>query len=123
MAEKPGAKVKALVVEDEALIRMTTSDMLWELGFESLEAANASDALAVLLHHPDIGVLITDLELPGMSGGDLVRRARELHPNLKIIVASGHASEQIAARPELEGVALLDKPFDSAGLRRAVEAA
>ena len=114
---------RVLVVDDEALIRMSTSDMLEEIGFSSLEAGNADDAFALLGGHPDIGIMIADLQLPGTSGEELVCRARELHPELKIIVATGHAPEPFARRAEFAGVSFLAKPFDIAELRSALETA
>lgn len=116
----PGKKV--LVVDDEALIRMSTSDMLEELGWASLEASNADEAFAALERDPGIALMVADLQLPGTSGEELVRRARELHAELKVIVATGHAHGRFASRPEFAGVTFLGKPFDLEALRRAVEA-
>jgi DNA-binding NtrC family response regulator len=113
---------KVLVVDDEALIRMSMSDMFEELGWASLEAGNADEAFALLERDPGIALMVADLQLPGMSGEELVRRTRKLHPELKVIVATGHAPERYASRPEFAGVAFLGKPFDLEALRRAVEA-
>ena len=114
---------RVLVVDDEALIRMNTSDMLDEIGFSSLEAGSADDAFALLGEHPEIGIMIADLQMPGTSGEELVRRARKLHPELKIIVATGHAPEPFAGRAEFAGVSFLAKPFAIAELRSALKAA
>src|SRR5579862_9939709 len=88
--------MKALVVEDEALIRLNLCDMLEELGHESAQAANGKDGLALLEEDEGIGVLIADLGLHGMTGEELVRRACALRPQLKIIVASGRTAAAIA---------------------------
>lgn len=117
------AKRKVLVVDDEALIRMNTSDMLDELGFVVLEASNADEAFTLLARHPDIGLMITDLELPGMGGEELVRTTLALHPQVRVIVATGHAIDRFAGDAAFAGVAFLAKPFDAADLRRALETA
>jgi DNA-binding response OmpR family regulator len=113
--------MKALVVEDEALIRLNLCDMLEEMGLETAQAANGKDGLAILEQDTGIEVLVADLGLHGMSGEEVVRRARALRPNLKIIVASGRtaaASAQLTAETRAR---FLGKPFDFADLRRAVE--
>jgi DNA-binding NtrC family response regulator len=115
-----GAIAKALVVEDEALIRMNTCFMLEEMGMEAVEAGNAEDALQLLAQDSGIGVLIADLGLPGIGGEELVRQARALRPSLRIVVASGRSSRDQVGNPAFEGVFRLGKPFDAADLRRAL---
>jgi signal transduction histidine kinase/DNA-binding response OmpR family regulator len=102
-------KHKVLVVEDEALIRMTTLDMLADLQIAHAEAGNGPEALAMLAGDAEIDVLLTDLGLPGMSGMQLVQEARKLRPNLAVIVASGYSTESAAS---LERVLYLGKPFN-----------
>jgi CheY-like chemotaxis protein len=120
VADRPHGKV--LVVEDVMLIRMATVDMIEQLGFEALEAGDGAEALSVLQKNPDIGILLTDLGLPGMNGRQLVEEARRLRPDLKVIVASGYSTEaQAGGRPDGE-IAHLTKPFDLGQLRRALGA-
>ncbi len=119
----PAAKnrTKVLVVEDIALIRMTTVEMVEEIGFAAAEAGTGPEALALLESDATIGVLLTDLGLPGMSGQELVEHALRLKPDLKVIVVSGYASEQDAGK--FSGrFAHLMKPFDIEQLRRVLEA-
>jgi len=115
------AKRKVLVVEDEALIRITTLDMVAELGLDHAEAATGPDALAILSRDPAIDVLLTDLGLPGMSGAELVAEARKFRPDLLVIVASGYSTESTAGDHALAGVHYLGKPFSLAQLRAVVE--
>ena len=114
-------KAKVLVVEDIALIRMTTVEMVEEIGFAVAEAGAAPEALSLLENDPAIGVLLTDLGLPGMSGRELVEKALQMRPDLKVVVVSGYASEpdsgKFAGR-----FAHLMKPFDIEQLRRVLEA-
>ena len=59
---------KVLVVEDVALIRMTTVDMVQETGFDTAEAGDGAEALASS-ERSEIDILLTDLGMPGMNGG------------------------------------------------------
>jgi DNA-binding response OmpR family regulator len=113
--------MKALVVEDEALIRLNLCDMLEEMGFETAQAGNGKDGLAALEQDVNIDVLIADLGLHGMSGEELVRHARALRPQLKIIVATGRSAAANTQLTADTGARFLGKPFDFADLRRAVE--
>jgi CheY-like chemotaxis protein len=69
MSEPSQPKNVVLVVDDEPLIRMNAAAMLEDAGFGVLEAADADDALAVLDNHPEIGVLFTDINMPGSMDG------------------------------------------------------
>jgi signal transduction histidine kinase len=120
-AQPATPKRKVLVVEDEALIRISTLDMVAELGLAHAEAATGPDALAILSRDPDIDVLLTDLGLPGMSGAELVAQARKLRPDLLVIVASGYSTGSTANDRALAGVHYLGKPFNLALLREIVE--
>jgi DNA-binding response OmpR family regulator len=113
--------MKALVVEDEALIRLNLCDMLEEMGFETEQAANGNDGLALIEQDTDIGVLIADLGLHGMNGEELVRRARALRPHLKIVVATGRSEAANAQLTAETGALFLGKPFDFADLKRMVK--
>jgi PAS domain S-box-containing protein len=106
------ARGRALLVDDEELVRMSTADMLADLGFEVVEAGSAEEALRLLQNAPMPDVLVTDHLMPGMSGADLAREARLMKPDLPILIVSGYA--------EVEGIApdlpRLTKPFRNAEL-------
>ncbi|HEY1631773.1 MAG TPA: CHASE3 domain-containing protein [Rhizomicrobium sp.] len=114
---------KILIVEDEALIRMTTVDMVEELGHAYAEALDGPSALEILKSDSEIDTLLTDLGLPGMRGTELVAEARKLRPELKVIIASGYSTEAGAGDKGLEDVSYLGKPFNLAQLRKAIEGA
>jgi CheY-like chemotaxis protein len=109
-----------LVVEDIALIRMTTVDMLQEIGFDVAEAGDGAEALAFLQKDADVDILLTDLGLPGMNGRQLMEEAMRLRPGLRVVVASGYSTES-AAGGGPAGIVTLTKPFDLNALRRALE--
>ncbi len=112
---------KVLVVEDVALIRVTTMDMVEQLGFEAMEAGDAPEALALLRQDSGIAVLLTDLGLPGMSGRQLVEEALRLRPGLKVIIASGYSTREQEGAALAPGTRYLVKPFDMKQLREALE--
>lgn len=104
-----------LLVEDDFLIRVNMSDMLANAGFSVVEAANVEDALAVLAETP-VDVLLTDVNLSGRSGQELVDVARAGRPGLAVIYATGDAA---SVRPVPHAV-ILTKPFDERQLLQAV---
>ncbi len=101
-----------LLVDDEEVIRITTAQMLADMGYAVIEVSSAKEALAHL-SDPRIDLLVTDHLMPGMSGTDLARQARAKRPGLPILIISGFAEVEDIA-PDLPR---LMKPF------RAVELA
>lgn len=79
-----------LVVDDEALLRVLATDVLEEGGYRVLEAADAASALQVLAQHRDVGVLFTDVNMPGpLDGMDLAREVHRRWPDVKLLITSG----------------------------------
>ncbi|MFC1459523.1 response regulator [Microvirga arabica] len=79
-----------LVVEDDPMVRAMAVDALEDDGFEVIEAATGDHALAILQRRTNIDVLLTDVEMPGSADGfQLARSAREMDPQMVIIVVSG----------------------------------
>ena len=114
-------KASILVVEDQDDIRQLLADSLEEFGHEIRTARAAEEAIEILGGNAQIEVLVTDITLPGrMTGLDLVRKARELMPDLKILTISGYASEDSIGASHLGRCAFLPKPFRLSDLNRAV---
>jgi PAS domain S-box-containing protein len=105
-----------LLVEDDALIRMNTSDMLQCAGYVVIEAASAEEALATL-RTMRVDTLLTDIKLPGSSGVELAKHARELQPGIAVIYASGDASS-VADDGDAR---VLSKPYGEAQLLKMLE--
>ena len=80
--------MKILVVDDDALVREVTADILSEDGFEVATAPDGDSALA-LASENEYDVAVVDLEMPGLSGADTVRRLKGLRPENEIIVFAG----------------------------------
>ena len=99
-----------LVVEDEQLIRMDAVDMVRDLGFEPIEAANADHAIAILESRSDIVAVFTDIQLPGsMDGLRLAAVVKDRWPPVALLVTSGHISPAPSALPE--GARFISKPY------------
>lgn len=103
-----------LLVDDEPLIRMVAAEQLEELGYRVLEAGDAANALKILNAQHPIGLLITDVGLPGgMNGRQLADAAREGRPDLKILFITGYAENAVLNHGHLEqGMQVMTKPFD-----------
>jgi CheY-like chemotaxis protein len=102
---------RLLVVDDEEIIRSVFKDLMGR-ECEVLEAANAEEALAHLKRGP-VDLIVTDKNLPGLSGLELAREARQLDPGSRVILMTGYPS-LVTAQQALE-LGLLDyllKPFD-----------
>lgn len=97
----------ALLVDDEELVRMSTADMLAELGYAIIEANSAEEAIRIMEGGTPIDIVVTDHLMPGMTGTDLARHLQLAQPQLPILLVSGYA--------ELEGIDAklprLTKPF------------
>lgn len=114
----PVTKGTALLVDDEELVRMSTADMLIDLGFDVVEAVSAEEALRLIANGLTPDLLITDHLMPGMSGGELARDLRSRQPDLPILVVSGYADAE-GLEPDLQR---LTKPFRNAELAASLSA-
>jgi CheY-like chemotaxis protein len=99
-----------LIVEDEFLLRMHAADMIAAAGFEVVEAGNADQAIEILEARRDIGVVFTDIQMPGsMDGLKLARAVRGRWPPIKIVATSGRV--HVAQTDLPEGGRFLPKPY------------
>ena len=112
--------VRVLVVEDEFLIRLTLTEALMDEGFDVIEAESGDAALPLLQDDPTIGVLLTDIQLPGsLDGVRLVERAREQRPDLPVLYMTGRPdpSAETAGTPNDSYIA---KPYTLSDICQAV---
>jgi signal transduction histidine kinase/CheY-like chemotaxis protein len=119
--EAAGTEV-ILICEDDEDVRAYSADVLRELGYKILEAADGPGALAVLEANPDVDLLFTDVVLPGgMTGAVLAKEAARLRPGIKTLFTTGYARNAIVHHGRLDpGVELLTKPFSYADLAARV---
>jgi signal transduction histidine kinase/CheY-like chemotaxis protein len=101
-----------LVVEDEERVRHMSVDALRSLGYTVVQAADGTQALAVLQIQPRVDLLFTDIVMPGMTGRQLADAARETRPELKVLFTTGYTRNAVVHNGVLDpGVAFLSKPF------------
>ena len=113
---------KILVVDDEEAVRRLSCEMLRNLGYEVLTAADGEEALAILGRDRDVELVITDLGMPGMGGVRFAQEAVRLRPGMRILFATGSGHEVPAADNDA-GPTVLAKPYSTAELARMVQAA
>jgi PAS domain S-box-containing protein len=115
--EESSPKGRALLVDDEHLVRMSTADMLTDLGFEVVETASAEDALKLIRQDEAFDLLVTDHLMPGMTGVELARIVKAERPSMPILLVSGYAEGE-GLEPSLPRLA---KPFRADELAARLE--
>jgi CheY-like chemotaxis protein len=108
----PSTVPRVLVVDDEPTPRAALCRMVRGMGYEARTAGDGREALRYLQQHPgEIRLLLADLLLPLMDGGELAERARDLEPGLRVVLMAGPpqgaAAELLAGYRDLP---LLEKP-------------
>ncbi|MBA1158253.1 hybrid sensor histidine kinase/response regulator [Microvirga mediterraneensis] len=101
-----------LIVEDEPAVREVASDIFDSLGYDVVTANDANEAIEVLESNPGIDILFSDVIMPnGMNGVELSRKAREMRPDLKILLASGYPMSALPSDGLGTGVSFISKPY------------
>ncbi|MGK9066380.1 ATP-binding protein [Stutzerimonas chloritidismutans] len=100
-----------LIVEDEPVVRGLVVEVLDDLGYQTLEAGDATEALPIIESPQRIDLLISDVGLPGMNGRQLAEFARLQRPGLKILFATGYAESATSSEFLDTDMALIAKPF------------
>ncbi|MBV8458201.1 MAG: PAS domain S-box protein, partial [Acetobacteraceae bacterium] len=112
-----------LVVDDEPSVRMLIGDVLNELGYTAIEAADGPSGLKVLQSNVRLDLLITDVGLPGgMNGRQMADAGRQHRPDLKVLFITGYAENAAVGNGLLAfGMEVITKPFDVAALAAKVQ--
>ena len=102
-----------LVVDDEDVVRRTATLALERGGYQVQVAAGGEEALALLRESPDrFDVVLLDMNMPGVSGEETLRRLHSISPKLRVVVFTGYSEREVAARVGVQSVAgILQKPF------------
>lgn len=112
-----------LVVEDEAAVRDLVVEVLSDLGYRALEAADGPSGLRVLESRQRIDLLVTDVGLPGLNGRQLADAARLHRPGLKVLFMTGYAENAAINGGFLDpGMELVTKPFAIDSLAQRIRA-
>lgn len=111
-----------LLVEDEAVVREMSMEILKECGYQVLQAQDGNEALMLARqHNGEIHLMLTDVVMPRMSGRELTERLATLRPDTKVLYMSGYTDDAIVHHGVLEaGTAFIGKPFTMEALARKV---
>jgi CheY-like chemotaxis protein len=117
-----GGHETVLVVEDDADVRIATVELLAELGYDVLKAANGDEAVKLIESGVPIDLLFTDVVMPGeVKSAELARRAAARTPPVPVLFASGYTRDVIFHQGKLDrGVTLLNKPYRRDDLARKI---
>jgi len=115
MTQKP-----ALIVDDEKNIRLTLAQCLESLELETDTAVNGEEALTKL-KEKDYGLVLLDLRMPGMDGMEVLRRLREIRPDIRVIIITAYGTiESAVDAMKLGAVDFIQKPFSPKEIRGLV---
>ena len=111
-----------LVVDDEEIVRDVVSVMLRNTGFDVLVASSGDQALEIFAEEQEqITAVIMDLTMPGTDGQTTFERMREIQPEVKVVLSTGYAGDDIVERYLEEGFAgFLHKPYRASALRETL---
>jgi CheY-like chemotaxis protein len=117
---EPKAKTVILVVDDEPLLRLDLEDSLYVTGYHVVAAADADEAIAVLMQRDDIGLVVTDIHMPGsMDGLELLRTIRNQWPDVRTMIASSQTRFEPGQIPQ--DVPVFGKPFPYAAINATAQ--
>lgn len=107
-----------LVVDDEPGVRAVTAGFLSRAGYEVLESASGAEAVETVRNRPDIALVVMDVMMPGMNGGEAAQRIHAERAELPVLFVTGYADLGILP----QGVAVLHKPYTRDALLGDVKA-
>lgn len=112
---------KILVVDDAGPVVVLCVNVLQALGY-AVKGANRGETAVELMRKEPFDLTVLDYKMPGMSGFEVFAQARALHPNMAIVLVTGHGTPEIINEANRMGFnAILLKPFTSDELRGTVE--
>lgn len=118
-----GRKPLVLLVEDDPDVRKVVRLQLTDLGYPVLEAEHSAEAVAMVHSVPDIGILISDIVIPGeLNGREVGRMVREQHPHIRVLLMSGYADDADSVTADEPALFVLRKPFTKAMLQATLDA-
>jgi CheY-like chemotaxis protein len=119
-----GGRETILLVEDDALLRELTREILEGFGYAVLDSGHPQEAIRTAERHQGpIALLITDVMMPDMNGRVLAETLTAVRPEMKVLYTSGYTGDVCVEKGELEpGCPLLDKPFTRTALAKRIRA-
>ena len=117
------AHYEILLVDDEEDVRTLLCDILQRRGFAIESVSSAAACLRQLRIH-DVSIVVTDIEMPGMSGIELCERLRDRHPDVIVVVVSGRTDEATMTAARASGAfRIMRKPVESKAIDRVLREA
>ncbi len=112
--------LSVLIVDDEEPVRAFVERVLRDAGYETVTAGDGAEALTAA-QQMQLDLLLTDVNMPQMSGDELARRLRQSEPGLKVLYLTGFSDQLFKEKNTLwQDEAYLDKPCSVVGLLQAV---
>ena len=111
--------IRVLVAEDEMFIRLLLVEALEDAGYDILEAKDGLDALRLIENPDGVELVVSDINMPGASGLEVVRHLRQIHPDIPVVLVSGR-HEQLGGQPVSDPLRRFSKPFRLASVVDAV---
>ena len=122
MTDRRSVSRRLLLVDDDAACRTAVGSLLRTLGHTVAEAESGSAGLALLRRQP-VDLVLTDLRMPGLTGWDVARLAKAMHPHLPVVLVTGYAATIPHDHPERRYVdALLAKPCELTEIQTVIGA-
>jgi PAS domain S-box-containing protein len=114
---------RLLLVDDEEIIRISGKNILEDMGYFVMTAADGKEGVELYRrHHAEIDLVIMDQVMPEMNGGEAFFLMRKINPKVRVIIASGYSREDDIARLRAEGLAgFIKKPYSSGALNRLIQ--
>ena len=114
-------KRKILIVDDASPVVVLCVNVLQALGF-AVKGANSGEVAVDILRKEPFDIMVVDYKMPGVTGFDVFAQARALHPDLAVVLVTGHGTSEVVNEANRLGfTAILLKPFTSDELRSTVE--
>jgi two-component system, response regulator, stage 0 sporulation protein F len=115
------AKRKILIVDDAGPVVVLCVNVLQALGY-AVKGANRGETAIELMRKEAFDLMVLDYKMPGMTGFEVFQQARSLHPDMAVVLVTGHGTPEIISEANRMGFnAILLKPFTSDELRGTVE--
>lgn len=106
-----------LICDDEPMLKELIATSLEEKGFEVFQAKDGQEGIEVFQdYHANIQLIITDLTMPRVSGGEFIKAAQELDPSVKSIIMTGFSKSELPAELNHRHIEVINKPFSMSDL-------
>ena len=110
-----------LLVDDDENIRRLGTEMLTELGFQVVTAADGREGVEIFRSRDDISVVLLDLTMPQLDGEQCFLELRRIDPGVRVVMSSGFSEHEVTRKFLGKGIAgFVQKPYKLAALRKAL---